>query len=501
MTSTTRPPSALASLQPVGVWKLFSEIAAIPRPSKREDRVRAWILNFARLRGLSTREDRVGNVVVQVPASRGKEAVPVTVLQAHLDMVCEKNADVSHDFDQEGIRPIVEEDRRTRRTVVRADRTTLGADNGIGVAMALALASDTETVHGPLELLLTVDEEAGMTGAKGLSPELVTGRRMLNLDSEEDDSLYIGCAGGGDVVVRWSLSARPVGEEQTACRVLVRGLRGGHSGGDIHEGRGNAIKLLARVLHRVERRGLHVSSLEGGSLRNAIPREARATLVGDADLLDRLRVACAAVQAEATKESLESGASITVEPLPSTRDVVAATQAEGGRVLDALLALPNGVLGMHPTIKGLVETSNNLATLRTERAGNKLKIEACSLARSSSESRKQETIAQIAAVARLAGGSVETSNEYPGWSPNADSPLLGVCRRVYERLFSYAPTVAAIHAGLECGILQQRLPGMDVVSLGPTIVGAHSPDEHVFVDSVQKCWRYLRALLVELAAT
>ncbi len=506
----------LANLEPAVVWRLFASIAATPRPSKHEERIRRHIRAVAERQKLQVHEDSIGNLVIDVPARRGYERVSPIVLQAHLDMVCVKDGRSDHDFDREPIKVRIADDAGGDGLVVRADGTTLGADNGIGIAMALAVAQTPDVVHGPLELLFTVDEEAGMTGAKALGPQSFRGRRMLNLDSEEDDALYIGCAGGCDSTLSWDLAVGQPDGNGESCRVAVTGLRGGHSGGDIHENRANAIKLLVRTLQRAQVGEFGITALSGGSLRNAIPREASATVYGPAGLGEALQVAAEQVRSEAADDSAEHSASIQIEGVP-TCDLSAGLSAEDTRrIIDCLAGLPHGVLGMHPKIDGLVETSNNLATVsmcdrlpglsltphvHREKAGPTagMRVDVGTLSRSSSASRLGATLDQIAALGRLAGATVETTNEYAGWEPDVDSPLLATCQRVYEQLFDDSPKVAAIHAGLECGIIAKQVGNVDAVSFGPRIEGAHSPEERVYVSSVQKSWKYLLSVLAELA--
>lgn len=500
--ATPSKPSSIASLEPALVWRFFQGIAAVPRPSKHEEQIRRHMRVVAEEHGLALREDAVGNIVIEVPASKGHAGAPITVLQGHLDMVCEQNAGTRHDFEHEGIRLQLGKDEQTGEPIVQADGTTLGADNGLGVAMGLAAACDPAVVHGPLELLFTVDEEAGMTGAKALAPDFFQGRRMLNLDSEEDDAIYIGCAGGCDTNLTWEfpLETLPVGTE--VCRVSAAGLCGGHSGGDIHLNRGNAIKLLVRTLWGAKVEGMRLVEARAGSQRNAIPREGSMVVAGPTGLATALRAAAERVQAQAAAECAEDTPRIEVEPLGEAASR-AVSPADTRRWWWALMGVPHGVAGMHVRIPGLVETSNNLATVTVtpDEAGEKLRVTVGALTRSSSASRMEEVLQQVAAVGHLAGARVDTDNPYPGWEPNVDSPLLGVCRRVYEEQFAEPPNVAAIHAGLECGIIAERVGRLDAVSIGPRITGAHSPDERTYVLSVQKAWRFLVALLAELAKT
>ncbi|MHC4698124.1 MAG: beta-Ala-His dipeptidase [Planctomycetota bacterium] len=491
----------LAGLEPAVVWRLFAGIAATPNPSKREEPIRRHVRALAEKQGLQVREDSSGNLVIDVPAREGLERVGPTVLQAHLDMVCVKEATSDHDFDRDPIRVRVADDAGGDGVVVRADDTTLGADNGIGIAMALAVAQTPDAVHGPLELLFTVDEEAGMTGAKALEPQSFRARRLLNLDSEEDDALYIGCAGGCDSTLSWDLAVGPPDGHGECCRVAVSGLRGGHSGGDIHENRGNAIKLLVQTLQRAEVESFQVAELSGGSLRNAIPREASATVHGAVGLRAALQAAAEQVRSEAVSDSAEDNVSILVEEVPTCDASAVLSAKDTRRIIDCVAALPHGVLGMHPEVDALVETSNNVATVSSHvlDSGAGMHVEVGTLSRSSSASWLHATLDQIAAISRLAGATVETANEYPGWEPNVDSPLLATCQRVYERLFGAPPKVAAVHAGLECGIIAKCVGNMDAVSFGPRIEGAHSPEERVYVSSVQKSWKYLLTVLAELA--
>lgn len=493
--------TVVESLEPALVWRFFAGISDVPHPSKREEKIRKHIKEVAAENKLKVREDQIGNLLIEVPASDGCESAPITVLQGHLDMVCEKNAETTHDFDRDPIKLIVENDPAEKVEIVRADGTTLGADNGIGVALALAAACTPDVVHGPLELLFTVDEEAGMTGAKALSPDFFRGRRLLNLDSEEDDAIYIGCAGGCDTTLTWTCDARPPANRAEICRVTVKGLCGGHSGGDIHKNRGNANKLLARTLLASRSEQLQLADFNGGSLRNAIAREAAVVLAGPSGTFDALEEGAARIQTEAAGESAEDDPVIRVEKVAGDAAPVVISADDTQRLITALAALPHGVQGMHPEIEGLVETSNNVATVQTSLNESKTSMTTTigSLSRSSSTTHIHVTLRQIAAVGKLAGAEVATDNPYPGWAPDMNSPVLATCRTTYEELFGASPTVTAIHAGLECGIIGDRVGNVDAVSFGPRITGAHSPDERVYVASVLKIWKYLRAVLAELA--
>ena len=491
-------PTGIESLEPQPVWRFFAGIAATPRPSKHEQQIRAHTRRVAEEHGLNVREDGAGNMVIEAPASPGCENAPTIVLQGHFDIVPEKDADVPHDFEKDPIPVRIEPDAKTGRTVVTAAGTTLGADNGIGMAMALAAATEPDVKHGPLELLNTVDEEAGMTGAKALAPDFFEGKILINLDSEEDNAIYIGCAGGCDTTLTWRLNRQSCDGDCEATRITVSGLRGGHSGGDIHENRGNANKVLARVLDRAPD-GLQLAEISGGSMRNVIPRQASALVCGPKGIRAALEAAAKEVRDNVAEESSEPGLQIEVgAPTGCTGGIIAAEDTR--RLVGALVALPNGVHGMHPKMPDLVQTSNNVGVVTSEVDGDTLKVEVHALSRSSSQSLLHATRDQIEAVGRLAGAHAESGNEYPGWEPDPDSPTLATCSRIYKELFGEDAHVAAIHAGLECGIINERMGNtLDTVSFGPTITGAHSPDELVYVDSVAKSWKFLKAVLAELA--
>jgi dipeptidase D len=479
----------LEKLEPRAIWTQFEALAAIPRPSKHEERAAAYVMEQAKRRGREARRDGAGNVLVRVPATRGREKAPPVVLQGHLDMVCEKNRDVAHDFMKDPIRP------RIAGEYVTATGTTLGADNGIGVAAALAVLASDDLDHGPLELLFTVDEETGLTGASRLEPGFVTGRRMLNLDSEDDGVLYIGCAGGRDSNLTVVLNRAKPPARAVPVSVSVEGLRGGHSGVNIHENRGNALKLLARVLLAAEELRPALVSLEGGDKHNAIPREATA-LVWVTNPARLVEIAARMVEGFRTElEGTDDGVRVVVENAAPGDEGGALESADHARLVRLLGALPHGVLAMSGVIPGMVETSNNLAVARL--SGKEARIVTSS--RSSVASSLEGVLQQVRAAALLAGADVETTDGYPGWKPNPKSPLLESARQVHKKLRGNDPQVTAIHAGLECGIIGQRIPGMDMISFGPQIEGAHSPEERVRIPSVAAFWEYLRAFLKELA--
>ncbi|MDY7110082.1 MAG: aminoacyl-histidine dipeptidase [Planctomycetota bacterium] len=492
--------SPLESLEPQAVWRFFAAMTEVPRPSKSEEKIRAHVRATAEALGFPSRRDETGNIVIEAPATPGHENAPVTVLQGHLDMVGEKNAEVKHDFERDPIRPVIDTDAETGEPIVCAEGTTLGADNGIGVAMALAAASSPDVVHGPLEILCTSNEEMGMTGANALDAGFFRGRRMLNLDSEEDDAIYIGCAGGTDVELIWELPAAAPADVTDTCRVKVGGLRGGHSGDEIHLNRANAVKLLAQVLGAELDLPLRLVDITGGSKRNAIPREAGATVAGPAGTIDALRNAAGEAQARAVRAHGEKNCRITVDAIDG-RDASVGSAEDSRRLLKGLIALPSGVAAIVPDIPGLVQTSNNISTIdtRREESGDGIRVQVGCLARSSSADDMQMIVWQLAAIGRLGGATVEIGNSYPGWQPDLESPLLATARRIYAELFETEPGVAAIHAGLECGIIGRRIGGMDMISIGPRIEGAHSPEERVYIASVERSYRFLIALLAELA--
>lgn len=486
--------SPLDKLEPRLVWKHFDAIRQIPRPSKHEERIAEHVVGWGRSRGLVTERDGVGNVLVKVPATPGHEKAPVIVLQGHLDMVPEKNSDVAFDFEKDAIQVRVVGD------YVYATGTTLGSDNGIGVATAMAVAEDPKAVHGPLELLFTIDEETGLTGAMQLDPKLLAGRTMINLDTEEDAALYIGCAGGADTHAEFTVTREDALPQTLPVRISVRGLRGGHSGVDIHENRGNALKFLVRTLAAVRQSGVEfgIVSIAGGSKHNAIPREADAVVRVAASSEGALQAAvgdCASVLREEFGE-IDPGQRVecvALEDRPDNREVF--IRFDNDRVVDALLACPHGVLAMSRAVPGLVETSNNLAVVTTE--GNAVKVVTSS--RSSVMPSLQATTEQVGAAFKLGGAAVEHLDGYPGWKPNPNSPVLNCALKVFERDFGKKPAVKAIHAGLECGLIGEKYPGMDMVSMGPQIESPHSPDERVQISTVDKFYRLLTATLKELA--
>ena len=481
----------LKGLQPEAVWEYFEEICQIPRPSRKEEKIGAWLMEFARKHDLEARRDEAGNVLICKPAVAGKEHLPGVVLQSHMDMVCEKNSDVEHDFDHDPIVPYIDGEW------VKARGTTLGADDGIGMAAALAVLTSRDIQHGPLECLFTVDEETGLTGAFALQPGFFSGRILLNLDSEDEGEMFIGCAGGIDTVIRLPYRKVETPAHKFAVRVSVKGLQGGHSGDDINKGRGNAIKILNRFLWDMnDKYGICAASFEGGNLRNAIAREASAVLVFDEILKENIRVDFNVYMAEMEEvwKLTEPGLQLELESveLPSqTLD-----QDSTNRLLNALYACPHGVFSMSSRMPGMVETSTNLASVRFVEENT---VSITTSQRSDVDSEKMNIAHMVASVFRLAGAQVEHGEGYPGWAPNPESAILKVAVESYRRLFGKAPVVRSIHAGLECGLFLEKYPGMDMISFGPTLRGVHSPDEKININTVKMWWRHLVDILEQLA--
>lgn len=488
--SDISPRAVFSGLEPEIVWKHFATLCEIPRASKQEDRLRAHLHDWAVARGLHATVDGAGNLLIRKPASAGREHLPGVVLQAHLDMVCQSNADTPHDFSRDPIRP------KCRDGWLVAEGTTLGADNGIGVALMLAVLEDDAFPHGPIEALFTVDEEAGMGGARGLAAGLLQGRLMLNLDTEAWGEFYLGCAGGLDVNVERSAVPDALPPGHAGWRIELRGLRGGHSGVNIHEERGNAIKLLVRVLRDLEARiPLRLSSVMGGTARNALPREAVAVVAIPAEREAELAAGLEAWETCLQRElaGVESGLTLACSPVLAPDQVM--SQTEQGIWLASLHAAPHGVRRMSRQVPGVVETSNNLGMVAL--AAN---VGSCNfMVRSLIDSGSTALADEIVSLFALSGTVAEKAGHYPGWAPNPDSPLLALCQAVFRREFGADSSVQVIHAGLECGIIGAKYPGLDIVSFGPTILGAHAPGESVDILSVDRSWRLLRAILAAVS--
>ena len=469
------------------VLALFEELNAIPRKSKEENRVREWLASWAGQKGFEHRTDEAGNLVVRVPASAGLESAPVIVLQQHMDMVCEKTPDKEHDFAKDPITVIRDGDW------LRADRTTLGADNGIAVALAMTIAESEDLPHPPLELLFTVDEETGLTGATKLDPSMLTGRVLLNLDSEDEGILTVGCAGGRHLTIDLPVSHDPMPAEHTVYRLAVSGLAGGHSGVDIHLNRANANSVLGRALRTLaQQTAVRLAAVQGGSAHNAIPRDAAATVVLPAGQEKAAEALFASLQAELRRELNARDPNVTIrwEAAKEVPKHVMSLETSQ-RLWQMLVALPHGVWKFSDEIEGFVETSCNLATV-TEKEGT---LEFLVSQRSSVPSQLEAQHARVDAVAALAGAGRRRDSEYPSWQPNMDSPLLARSVRVYEETFGEKPTVEAVHAGLEAGVIGAKFEGMDMISLGPTIKNPHSPDERLYIPSLDRIWQFLKAFL------
>lgn len=481
--------SDILKLSPVELWKHFHTLTQIPRPSKNEAEVIAYMRKFGEDLGLETIEDEVGNVIIKKPATPGMENRKTVVLQGHLDMVPQKNSELDFDFTKDPIETLIEGDW------VTANGTTLGADNGIGVAAAMAVLEAKNMVHGPIEALFTIDEETGMTGAFGLKPGLLDGDILINMDSEDEGELYVGCAGGIDVSASKAYTPEAAPAGHVAYKVKVKGLKGGHSGIDIPHGRANANKVIARFLMQADwDLKVRLVSVEGGDLRNAIPREAHGVVTVPSASADAFEKMVAEYQQMYRLEFVdtEPDLSFTCEKCDAPSTVVPREDAQ--KFVRAIFACPNGVQRMSQSMKGLVETSNNLAIAKVKDG----EFIALNLTRSSVDSAKDATAWKVAAVFHLIDAKVELSGAYPGWKPNMDSPILKVCQDIYNKNFGKIPEIKAIHAGLECGLLGGVYPNFDMISFGPTIRFPHSPDEKVETETVKKFWDFLVAILADI---
>lgn len=479
-------------LKPAGIFHYFEEICQVPRPSKREEKIVAYLKAFGEAHGLETKVDEVGNVLIKKPATPGMENRKTVVLQSHVDMVCEKNNDVTHDFLTDPIETEIDGEW------LKAKGTTLGADNGIGVATELAILTDDTLEHGPIECLFTIDEETGLTGAFALQEGFMNGDILLNLDSEDEGELFIGCAGGVDSVAEFHYTPVNVPEGYFCCKVTVKGLKGGHSGGDIHLGRGNANKILTRFLHQaLSRYDLYLCAIDGGNLRNAIAREAYAVVaVPEADkhaLRADLNVFAAQVQAE--NAVVDPDLQLIMES--EAHQTTAIDRDTAKRLIQALYATPHGVFAMSQDIPGLVETSTNLASVKMK-PGEIIRIETSQ--RSSTASAKEDIATMVRTVFEMAGAQVSHGDGYPGWKPNPHSEILEIATASYRRLFGVEAKVKAIHAGLECGLFLDKYPSLDMISFGPTLQGVHSPDERMLIPTVQKFWDHLVDILKNVPA-
>jgi dipeptidase D len=480
---------ALANLQPEAIWKHFDRLAAIPRASTKEAAARDYVLSLVAKLGLESVQDDAGNLVIRKPARPGREGAPMALLQGHLDMVCEKNEGTVHDFDTDPIKVVRDGDW------LKADGTTLGSDNGVGVAAALAVMESNDIAHGPLEFVFTIDEESGLTGAAAFPGGLLKSKYFLNLDNEEKGTLCIGCSGGVKTTARRKVGLRPA-SAGSAWRIKVWGLKGGHSGVDIHQGRGNALRIMGGVLQvLLDRLPIEIAEINGGSAQNAIPREGTALVVlTDPSRESELKSAVATAEAgyKADLGGFDSGLQITVEKAERPGKVLEASDAK--QTVALLASLHHGVLAMSPDVGGLVQTSTNLAIVSTK--GDVVEI--VTSQRSAIESSMLSAARMVATVCGLAGFEVEHAGKYPGWKPEPNSEIVRKLQEVHKKLFGEPAKLIAMHAGLECGVIGEKYPGMQMVSFGPTIVDPHSPNERVQISSVESFWNYLKLVLESL---
>lgn len=477
----------IKDLEPKAVWKYFDEITQIPRPSKKEGKIIKYIEEVAAKNNIAIKKDKAGNLLLFKPATKGYESLPTVVLQAHLDMVCEKNKEVNFDFDKDPIQTVIVGEW------VRAEGTTLGADNGIGVAAALAVITSDNIEHGPVECLFTVDEETGLTGANALKEGFFTGGILLNLDSEDEGELFIGCAGGKGTEAIFSYTSVAAPATHNYFRITVTGLNGGHSGCDIHKGLGNANKILARFLYQVQDHyPFCLSELQGGNQHNAIPREAYAVIGTATRNKEKIRIMLNEFTADIEDElkHIDPNVMIAMETVDAPKKCFPQTLKR--KLIYSLFACPHGVKGMSHEIAGLVETSTNLASVKMP---SSKKIVIVTSQRSSTESAKDAIADQVASVFRLAGAKVKQGDGYPGWSPNTDSMILKTAQKSYLRLFGKEAKIMAIHAGLECGLFLEKYPQLDMISFGPTMQHVHSPDERLEIKTVGLWWQHLLDIL------
>ncbi len=483
--------NVLGSFKPELVWKHFEELCNCPRPSKKEEKAVEYVVGFAKSKNLEVIKDSFGNVIIKKPASPGKENLKTVILQGHLDMVCEKNRDVEHDFDNEGIKPYIDGDW------VKAKGTTLGADNGIGVAAALAVLEDPTLNHGPIECLFTLDEETGLTGASSLGTGLLKGEILINLDSEELGAFFIGCSGGKNTQPKFTFKKENLPADSACFEVKVAGLQGGHSGLEIHTGRGNAIKIITRLLRQASKKfNLRLSKVEGGNKHNAIPREAFAIVSIENKTKDNFLKFVDEFNSivKAENSTIEPNLKVSAEPVSNVDSVMdLKTQMN---ILNALHSVPHGVIKMSADIPGLVETSTNLAVVLTE--NNEVKI--VTSQRSSVQTEIEDIADVVSSVFELAGAEVKMGEGYPGWKPNVDSEILKIFKSSYKELYGTDAEIKAIHAGLECGILGEKYPGLDMISFGPTMNDVHSPDEKLKISTVEPFYTLLSKVLENIPA-
>ena len=474
----------IKNLAPELVWNIFDQITKVPRPSKKEEKIRQWLVDFAKQHNIECHLDATGNILMRKPATPGYEDHQTIVMQGHIDMVCEKNSGVDHDFENDPIETIIDGDW------VKANGTTLGADNGVGVALSLACLIDDSFQHGPLEALFTYDEETGMTGANAIEEGFMTGKVLINLDSETEGQIFIGCAGGMDTVGLFHYTPAPAPKDLYYAKVKVSGLLGGHSGGDIHLQHANANKVLARFL--TTQPDAVLAAIHGGNLRNAIAREAEAVIgipySSKDNVVAELNQFAAIIEGEVG--DIEKGMKLTIETVDTPETVIEKEVAD--RLIKALIVCPHGVQGMSRSMPGLVETSTNMASVKMIEPGV-IKVETSQ--RSSVESEKRAIAQAVATTFSLAGAEVKQGSGYPGWKPNTNSPIMKVCADTYRDLYGKEPEILAIHAGLETGLFLTKYPYLDMVSIGPTMEGVHSPDERLYIPSVGTFYAYLKEVL------
>ncbi|MGM0596738.1 MAG: aminoacyl-histidine dipeptidase [Myxococcota bacterium] len=485
---------AIEGLKPQSMWKYFAEMSRIPRCSKNEEKIISWLMELGRKNGIETKKDKIGNILIKIPASKGYEDAPTVVLQGHMDMVCEKNNDTKHCFKTDSIELMRETSEGEEW--ITANGTTLGADNGIGLAAGLALL-DEDLIHGPIEVLATVDEETGMTGAFNLESDFVEGRLMLNLDSEEDGAVYVGCAGGAESEFYFDLEKTDCPSNCKGLNIKVKGLRGGHSGLNVHENRANALRILSRLLKKIEKKDFtfHIYDFNGGTAHNAIPRESAAKIAVPANKLNEVKTMLQdtfnTIKVEYDKRDVNMALEIKETSLPAQ----VWSRKLSANLIDLVLTLPNGVLTMSQDLPDLVESSTTIAIVETRETDIKITV--------SSRSSVQPVIKEIQEtneiIGKRCGAKVELSEGYPGWQPDMDSPLLEAVTTVFKETFNKDPEIKAIHAGLETGVIGEKYPGIKMISFGPEIHGAHSPDEKVSIKATEKFWALLSGTLEYLA--
>ena len=481
----------LDTLQPQPLWNYFEEICQVPRPSKKEEKIIRFLLDFAEQNHLEAKRDEIGNVLISKPAFPGRENAQTVILQSHIDMVCEKNSDKKFDFNTDAIVPVIDGEW------VRADGTTLGSDDGIGMAAQMSVLASTDIQHGPIECLFTVDEETGLSGAFALKKGFMNGKVLLNLDSEDEGEIFIGCAGGIDTLAELKLRKEPVPGNSFALKIMVKGLLGGHSGDDIHKGRGNANKILARFLWQAIRKfGVRIADFNGGNLRNAIAREAYAVVIVPSVQKEQLVAELNIFSADVEFEYERTEPNLVVDHSSTNMPQFVLDISSQERFINMLCACPHGVLEMSSRMEGMVGTSTNLASVKFI---ENEKVMITTSQRSELESRKYFAAEMVRSVFELAGAQVKSSDGYPGWTPNPESKILSTTVQSYKKLFGKEPLVRSIHAGLECGLFLEKYPELDMVSFGPTIKGAHSPDERINIETVSKFWMHLKDILENIS--